>query len=80
MFKSMYEEVAEALGKSEIDDEVVDKTSDILKYTKALEMLEKALSWRARESSTRMIKKALTDGTRDLYNKVLLGRRNGQQV
>ena len=68
--KSLHQEVAEALGKTQVDNEVVDKASDILKMLKHRELL--------REPYTDELVKALDmyreDGTLALYKKVLLER------
>lgn len=70
--KTLYQEVVEAMGKDAVDDEVVDRASDILKMLKAKEF---ASSLGLKEYSLHIQLKSMKDGTHDLYDKVLLGRR-----
>lgn len=73
--KTLAQEVAEAMGKDAVDDEVIDKASDILKMLKWNEMFAKCSGTGLEGQAERMLAKYKQDGTQELYNKVLLGRR-----
>ncbi len=73
--KGLHQEVAEALGKDSIDDKVVGRVSDILKYLKALSVADTSVHVRSKRWALSMIAKYKQDGTQELYDKVLLGRR-----
>lgn len=81
MIKTLLQEVAITMGKSEVDDEVVDKASDILKMLKVQEILSHGSTGMFRTYGTNLLAKYKEDGTQALYDKVLSGRRgNGQQI
>ena len=74
--KTLYREVAEVMEKGRVDEEVIDKTSDILKMLKALDVLNNSISTSMKQWALCMIAKYKQDGTQELYDKVLLGRRS----
>ena len=71
--KSLHQEVAEALGKTQVDNEVVDKASDILKMLKHRELLREPYTDELAKAHA-MLTQYTEDGTLDLYKKVLLER------
>ena len=69
----LLEEVTIAMGKQSVDADVLDMASNFLKYGKAQQMMRSGLA-RTRLAAMRIIVRAEDDGTKDIYEKVLLGR------
>ena len=75
IMKTLLQEVAEAMGKTEIDDVVIDYASDILKMVKTREILEHGCTGTFRNYATNLLAKYEENGTTALYDKVLEARR-----
>ena len=75
MMKTLAEEVAEVLGKSEVDDEAINRASDILKMLKLQSLYHNSLHDDTRAYAMRTINRYRLEGTEELYEKVVNGRR-----
>lgn len=74
MIKSFAEEVAEAMGKSEVDDEAINRASDILKMIR-MQTLLNSLHDDTRAFAIGVLNLYRLTGIEELYDKVVTARR-----